>query len=298
MIHNKKVLGRSAIFLATLIWGISFVLMDFTLDSVSTLYILAIRFSGAAVIMLLVGIPQLKKLNWGYVGGGVMMGIVLFLAYAFQTYGLDRTTPGKNAFLTAVYCIIVPFLYWFFNKKKPDRYNISAAFIGLIGVGLISLDSRLTLGLGDGLTLICGFFFALHIIIANKALNGRSVVLLSILQFATAGIISGVLAFIFEPVPTNIPVNTLWMLVFMTAASTALCTFLQVYGQKHTPPSQTSIIMTFEAVFGAASSVIFCNEVITPRLAFGFILTFTAVIISETKLNFFNKQKRKKELVG
>ncbi len=299
MIHNKKALGRGALFLAALIWGVSFVLMDVTLESVSTLYILAIRFSGAALIMLIAGIRELKKLDWRYVGGGVLMGVVLFLAYAFQTYGLERTTPGKNAFLTAVYCIIVPFLYWFVSKKKPDRFNISAAIVGLVGVGLISLNENLTLGLGDGLTLICGFLLAVHIIVTNKALEGRSVILLTMLQFAAAGIISGILAFIFEPAPINVPQGTVWMLVFMTVVSTALCIFLQVFGQKHTPPSQSSIIMTFEAVFGAASSVIFCSEVITGKLLAGFVLTFTAVFISETKLGFFSRRKRKpqKELI-
>ena len=284
-------------FLATMIWGVSFVLMDVTLNSVPTLFILTIRFTGAAAILFFAGIRELKKLDWGTVGYGAVMGVALFLAYAFQTYGLERTTPGKNAFLTAVYCIIVPFLCWLTYKKRPDRYNISAAVIGLLGVGLISLDGRLTPALGDALTLICGFFFAVHIIVTNKALLGRSVVLLSMVQFAVAGIISGVLAFIFEPVPRHIPMNTVCILAFMTVASTALCIFLQIFGQKHTPPAQTSVIMTFEAVFGAASSVIFSGEILTPKLTAGFILMFTAVIISETKLSFLKRVKKKKELI-
>ncbi len=299
MIHNQKLSGRGALFLAALIWGISFVLMDFTLASVPTLYILAIRFSGAAVILLIAGARGLKKLDRGYVGYGALMGVVLFLAYAFQTYGLERTTPGKNAFLTVFYCIIVPFLYWLVNKKRPDRYNITAAFIGLVGVGLISLDNRLTLGLGDGLTLICGLLFAVHIIVTHRALEGRSVVLLTMLQFAAAGILAGILALIFEPAPRSIPVNTIWMLAFMTVVSTALCLFLQVFGQKHTPPAQASVIMTFEAVFGAAASVLFCHERLTIQLCAGFVLTFSAVVISETKLRFLRRKRHEnKEMIG
>lgn len=296
MTDNKKNLGRAALFLATLIWGISFVLMDFALNSVSTLYILAFRFLGAAVILLLAGVRTIKKLDWPTVGGGALMGVVLFTAYAIQTYGLMWTTPGKNAFLTASYCIIVPFLYWFINKKRPDRYNIMAAIIGLGGVGLISLSSNLQLGLGDGLTLICGFFFAVHIVVTNRAVGNRSVVLLTMIQFAVAGIIAAVLALIFEPVPQNVPVATIWNLIFMAVASTALCIFLQVYGQKHTPPSQASVIMTFEALFGAAASVVFCGEALSLKLGFGFLLSFAAFIISETKLGFL-KKKRQREMI-
>ncbi|NLA86924.1 MAG: DMT family transporter, partial [Clostridiales bacterium] len=263
MTDNKMNLGRAALFLATLIWGISFVLMDLALNNVSTLYILTFRFLGAAVILLLAGFRKLKKLSWRYVGSGALMGAALFTAYAFQTYGLMRTTPGKNAFLTAAYCIIVPFLYWFANKKRPDKYNIMAAVIGLAGVGLISLNSSYRLGLGDGLTLIGAFFLAVHIIVTNKVVENRSVVLLTMVQFAVAGIIAGALALIFEPFPQNIPPATVWNLVFMAVASTALCIFLQVYGQKPPPPSQASVIMTFEAPFGAAASVIICGEALS-----------------------------------
>jgi drug/metabolite transporter (DMT)-like permease len=293
-LNDKKNIGRASLLLATLIWGISFVLMDFTLNSVPTLYILAVRFCGAAVIMLIIGAKQLKKINKSYLAGGALMGLFLLAAYAFQTYGLMYTTPGKNAFLTAIYCVIVPFLYWIL-KKRPNRYNISAAFICIIGVGLISLDGNLSIGLGDALTIICGFFYAVHIVITGKAVENRSPILLTMLQFAVAGILAAIGALIFEPLPTSIPMNTVWGLAFLTVMSTALCLFLQVYGQKHTPPSQASIIMAMEAVFGAAASIIFTGETMTLKLFFGFLLTFAAVITSETKLDFL-KRKRKAEI--
>ena len=269
---------------ATFLWGGSFVLIDFTLDNVSPLFIIAVRFLGAAVVVFFAGIRKLKMLDWRTVGYGALMGTVLFFAQAFATYGLERTTPGKNAFLTATYCIIVPFLCWILYNKKPDRYNISAAVVGLAGIGLISLDERLTMGLGDGLTLIGGFFFALHIIVTSKALESRSVVLLTMVQFAVTGIISAVLTLLYDPVPKSLPVNTIWMLVFLAVVSTALCILLQIYGQKYTPPSQAAIFLAFEAVFGTVFSILFRDEVLTLKLAAGFFLMFFAVIISETKL--------------
>jgi drug/metabolite transporter (DMT)-like permease len=292
-LKDKKNIGRASLLLATLIWGISFVLMDFALGSVSTLYILAIRFCGGALILLIIGAKELKKLNKAYLAGGALMGLFLLAAYAFQTYGLMYTTPGKNAFLTAIYCVIVPFLYWIL-KKRPDRYSITAAFICIIGVGLISLDGNLSIGLGDGLTIICGIFYAIHIVVTGKVVENRSPILLTMLQFATAGILAAIGALIFEPFPVSIPMNTVWNLAFLTVMSTALCLFLQVFGQKHTPPSQASIIMAMEAVFGAAASIIFTGETMTLKLFFGFLLTFAAVIVSETKLDFLKRKAKAK----
>ena len=289
---NKKNLGRGALFLATLIWGISFVLMDMTLTSISTFYILAIRFLGAAVILFAIGAKELKKLDKRALTGGLLMGIFLLAAYAFQTFGLTMTTPGKNAFLTSVYCVVVPFLYWIILRKKPDRYNITAGVVCLAGIGCICLQNNFTIGLGDGLTLVCGLMYAVHIIVCGSLVKDYSPILISMLQFAVAGIFAAVLALIFEPFPTQVPPVTIGVLAFLTIFSTALCLSLQSFGQKHTPTAQASVILAFEAVFGALASVIFAGETLTPKLVIGFVLTFTAVIISETKLGFFKKNKQ------
>lgn len=296
MVNNKKNLGRAALFLATLIWGVSFVLMDMTLSSVPTFYILAVRFLGAALILLLLGIRELKKLDKRYLLGGLSMGVLLFAAYAFQTFGLLYTTPGKNAFLTSIYCVIVPFLFWVFLRKKPDRYNIVAAFVCLGGMGLISLDGSLSLGLGDGLTIVCGFLYAAHMVVCGAVVEERSPILVSMLQFAVAGVLAAVLALLTEPMPTHLSAGAVGLLAFLTVMSTALCLSLQIFGQKHTPTAQAAVIMTFEAVFGAASSVLFYGETLTLKLFFGFVLTFAAVLISETKLSFLKKKREQERL--
>lgn len=283
--------GRFALLLATMIWGIAFVLMDFTLGSVTTFYILAFRFTGAALVMLLVSVKFLKKIDRDYLIGGGLMGLALFLAYTAQTFGLMYTTPGKNAFLTAAYCIMVPFLFWFTNRIRPDRYNISAAIVGLAGVGFISVNREFSVNIGDALTLVCAFFFAVHIVVSNHVLRGRSILLLCLVQFVVAGFLASSCAVIFEPFPQGVPASTVALLVFLAIVATALCLLLQIYGQKHTPPSQASIIMTFEAVFGVVSSLIAGLELLSVRLVIGFALTFAAVIISETKLNFIKRAK-------
>ena len=89
------------IILATIIWGSSFVVMKSSVDVLPTFWLLAIRFSFAALVLSLVFWKRWKVLDRQYLIGGAIMGFCLFVAYAFQTFGLARTTPGKNAFLTA-----------------------------------------------------------------------------------------------------------------------------------------------------------------------------------------------------
>ncbi len=290
MKDNKALIGRSALIATTLIWGTSFVVFKSALEDITPLWVLAIRFGGAALIMLLAAIPKLKELDKNYVIGGAVMGLCLAAAYTLQTYGLVYTTPGKNAFLTATYCILVPFLYWLLFKKKPDRYNVSAAVICLVGMGFVCLNDDLSVNLGDMLTVSCGLFFGLHIIATSHYVEGRNVLLLTMLQFAVAGALCLVFAMLFEPRPANIPGSSWVSIAYLTVVCTGVCFFLQTVGQKYTPPSAVAVIMTLESVFGTALSIIMGQENITVKIAFGFCLIFVAIFISETKLEFLRKK--------
>lgn len=287
--NRNRSRGRLALFITTLIWGTSFVVLKSTLNTVPVLWVLAIRFSGAAALMFLAALRDLKKLTAPCLRGGVIMGILLFGAYVLQTYGLFHTTPGKNAFLTAVYCVIVPFFFWLIYKKKPDKYNVSAAVICLLGVGLVSLTGDLTVSLGDALTLLGGVFFALHIIATSAATAAGSPLLLTALQMTTAGILSWLGVIFFEPDPGVIPGNAAVAIIYLCVMCTAACFFLQTYGQKHTPPAAAAVIMTFESVFGTLLSVCLGKDKLSFQSACGFILIFAAVLISETKLSFLKQ---------
>ena len=293
-IEQKKkfaVIGRAALFFTTLIWGTSFVVLKNTLDAVPTLYILAFRFSGAAILLALFFAKELKKIDKKYLINGAVLGTLIFCGYVVQTYGLYYTTPGKNAFLTAAYCILVPFVAWIVSKKRPDKFNFISTVICLAGVGFVSLKNDKTVELGDWLTLYCSIFYAVHIVLTSKYVKGRSVALLSMLQFATAGILGWISALIVDPFPTEISAGNIWSIVYLCVMCTAVCFLCQTFGQKHTPASTAAIILTLESVFGAGFSVLLGKEVLTPKLFVGFALIFVAVLISETKLNFLKKKK-------
>ena len=291
MNNNKANLGRTCLILTTLIWGSSFVILKSALDSITPLWVLAIRFSGAAILMLIACLPRLKKLDKRYVAGGCLMGLCLAAAYILQTYGLVYTTPGKNAFLTTTYCILVPFLYWAISGKRPDKYNITAALVCLVGVGFVCLGNDLSINVGDMLTILCGLFYGLHIIVTSRTAENRDPVLITMLQFATAAVVCFIGAVLFEPAPHDIGTGTWLSIAYMTFICTGLCYILQTVGQKYTPPSQTAVILTLESVFGSAISVILGVESLTFNIALGFFLIFIAIITSETKLDFLNKKR-------
>lgn len=289
---QKQKWSSLALLVAAIVWGGTFFIVKNTVDAFPPNLLLAWRFSIAFVLLGLVCFRCWKKLDLGYLWRGALMGIVLFLAYCVQTIGIQFTTPGKNAFLTAIYCVIVPFLYWLTEKKAPDLYNIAAAFICILGIGLISLTDDFSIGIGDALTLLGGVFYAVHMVVVAKASRGRDAILLTILQFGTAAICSWVAAALFETTSVQVGADAIWAVIFLGAAATGGGLLLQTIGQKYTHPATASIILSLESVFGVLFSALFYGEKMTAKLVIGFILVFLAVIISETKLQFLRKKAK------
>ena len=283
------------IILATIIWGSSFVVMKSSVDVLPTFWLLAIRFTFAALVLAVVFLPRWKVCDKQYLVGGTVMGFCLFVAYAFQTFGLERTTPGKNAFLTAVYCVIVPFLYWAIARRRPDRYNILAALLCIVGIGLVSVtgESASAVNLGDILTLVGGFFFACHIVAVAKYSEGRDIFILTAIQFASFALFSwiGVLV-------TGAPVSQevfdqdlIFGLAYLVVFASAGALLFQNIGQKYTAPATAAVLLSLEAPFGVVFSIIFADERPTVLMFIGFALIFVAVVCSETKFSFLRKKE-------
>ena len=291
---SKGFLGRLALFGTAFIWGTSFVILKTTLDSIGTLWVLAIRFTISTLLLGLFAVKKLGKLDRRCVKGSVMMDICLALAYIVQTYGLMYTTPGKNAFLTATYCVLVPFMAWGVYKRKPDGANIIAAFLCITGIGFVSLSGAGTgVNIGDMLTLLCGVFYGLQIIMMEQYVADGDALAISVVQFGTAALLCWAGALLFEAPPVNVPSSAWLSIAYLSVMCTAVCFFLQAWGMQYTPSSTSAVIMTLESVFGTLTSVVFYHETMTVKLVLGFALIFIAVLISETKPQFFKRKAHK-----
>ena len=289
---TMRLLAKPMLFAAAVIWGTSFFIMKNALDAVPVFFLLAIRFTAGALLLSLVCWKRWKAFTPDYIWRGAVMGAFLFLAYSVQTFGLNLTTPSKNAFLTAVYCVIVPFLTWAVLKRRPDRYNIAAALLCVTGVGLVSLNEELSINAGDLLTLVCALFYAAHIVAVAKVSPEKDISLLTVFQFAFAGLFSWIGGGFTEdfPVQALSDPQVFLPLAYLCVMDTTVALLFQNVGQVWSDPASAAVILSLESVFGVLFSVIFYGDPVTPRLAAGFALIFVAVVCSETKFSFLRRQ--------
>lgn len=284
---------------ATVIWGSSFLIMKQSVDSIPMFFLLAVRFTMGAGLLAAVFFKRWKRMDLETLKGGIVLGILMECAYIFQTLGLvdtalwQGTTPGKNAFFTAIYCVLVPFFAWFLFHKRPDVYNVAAAFLCVAGIGLVSLSGASSIVGGDGLTMLGGVMFALHILAVPRYTKRCDVILLTVLQFATMGVLSWIGVLCTGQAPAQVIPADVWLrVVYLAVFATAMAMLFQNIGQAHTPPAAAAVLLSLEAPFGVLFSVLFGPERPTAAMYCGFGLIFCAIILSETKLSFLPRRKK------
>lgn len=279
--QKKAALGSAALLGAALIWGSGFVVMKDTLNSVSVFRLLGIRFSIGLALMSLLFFRRYRLLNRRCLAHGIILGLVEFAAYAVQTLGLTDTTPGKNAFLTAVYCVLVPFLDWLLYRQRPKSRNWLAGLLCLAGIGLIALGEDFTVRRGDALSLLSGVLYAVQVTCLAHYAREDDPVLLTLITFAVTAVCSWAFSLPLEQ-GQYLNLREIWpQLLYLGIAATGIALLLQNLGQALTPAGSAGILLSLESVFGAAFSLLFGYEALTLRKGLGFCVVFLAVLVSE-----------------
>lgn len=267
-----------------LAWGFSFLLMKDVTAQFPVFWLLLVRFSISTVLMLIFFWRHIKEnCSASIIKTGIVLGIFYGAAYVFQTYGVVYTTPGKNAFLTGLYCVLVPFCAWGMGAGKPRSQSLIATAIALIGMALVVLDNGFPLNIGDMLTLVCAVFYALEMAVVAKEGRGKDVWALTFWQFLTISIIMLVGTLLTEkpPAPELFTPGNICSLAFLAVVCSFLTLALLNYGMTKVDPASGSLLSSMESPSGVAFSVAFGYESLTPKLLVGFILIFCGILYSE-----------------
>lgn len=287
----SKPTAKLMLFSAALIWGATFVITKSSLDDTKPFFLTAMRFSIGALAMLPFLWKKRRLIDREMLTAGALIGINLFAGFAIQAIGLLTTTPSKNAFLSSCYSALVPLLAWLLLRRKPDKWQILAAFLCITGVGIISLEGDFSFHWGDIISFISAFFYAGQFIALEKFGMGKDIYLISMIEFAFAGLYAWVLSFAAEGIPqfTGISAASWLSILYLGILSSSVAFLFQNVGQRYTDAASSSLILSLECVFGTIIAVAFYGDRLTPKLFIGFLVVFLAILCSETKFAFLKR---------
>ena len=285
-----KYKGEILMLITALMWGSGFIGMAVGLEYLTVFQIMAGRFTLAAILLCIVFHKKLKLITKSVLWKGATLGTILFIAFVIQTYGLDYTTPSKNAFLTSINVLIVPLIAYIIYKRRFDRFEIIAAIMAIIGIGFLSLNDSFSINIGDFLSILCAVAFAFDIFYTNVFVKGEDALALTCVQFVTAAILSIIGMTILGEVPTSVEPESIACIVYLAIFCTFVAYVCQNIGMQYANPTKSAIILSMESLFGTLFSVALLGEILTDRMIVGCVLILCAVLFAEVKPTFSKRK--------
>ena len=290
---KEQLKGESLLFLAALIWGVSFVFQKTGMDYVGPMTFGLMRFgigSLATLPFIFIydhyckskGLDVMRFSDKTMLKAGLLTGLANFGLSSLQQIGLVYTTAGKAGFISAMYVAVVPILMLFL-RRKIRRFTWFCIAVALVGLYLLCMTGSagefLHLQLGDGLVLGSSVFSAAEIILIDHYADKVNPMKLSFMQFVIAAILSGVCAFAFETVEVSAIIDCRIPILYTGLLEIGAAYTLQIFGQKTAPPVISTIIMSLESVFAVLSGAIFLHEVMSGREITGCVIMFIALLM-------------------
>ncbi|OAB46130.1 DMT family transporter [Paenibacillus glacialis] len=292
---HRAHLANFSLLLVAMMWGSTFLIVQNAVRVLPPLAFNGLRFLGAAALLaLIISVfyrSQWKELSWKILKHASLLGIFLFMGYAFQTVGLLYTTTSNAGFITGLSVIFVPFLSLILLKYPISRYTWLSALLAAIGLYLLTFTgSSFSLNKGDLLIFLCAIAFALHVTYTAIFAPTYPALLLCTLQMFIVGLLSTFSSLLFEDlgpihqvIDQLVQPEVLFALLISIGPTSALAFWIQTVCQKFTSPARVAIIFATEPVFAAITGVFFGGEVLGTLAGLGCICILTGMIIAELK---------------
>jgi drug/metabolite transporter (DMT)-like permease len=283
---GSRLAARAALLFASLTWGATFVVVQRAIEDLAVLHLLALRFALGAALLL----PLLAR-RGGLAGlraaarDGVLIGVVLFAGYAFQTYGLLWTTPSRSAFLTGLSVLLVPTIGWFAGSVRLRGATLAGSLAAAAGLWVLfrpfAGEAAPAFNRGDALTVGCAAAYAVHVLMVERAVTRHRVTPLAVTQFLVVAALAAP-SLVLDPPTRGAFTPAAVAAVLVTGVfATAIAFACQLYAQRRLAAVEVAVVLTLEPVAAVATSILVGREEPTLGLLAGGGLIVAGMLLSE-----------------
>ena len=270
-------------FIATIFFGMTYVLTKICLNYSTELHIISFRFLIAFVISLIFLQKKIFPIKIKEILYSLILSVLLFMVFITMTIGVKYTTATNASFLISLSVIFIPFFSWIFNKEKPKKSIFIVLIIALMGIMLLTLDKNLEFHIGDILCLICSLLFSFHVLITERFVKNNNPITLGVLQFGGVALLSFLVQYPIEKftLPKN---EKFWIsLMILSVFCTALAYIIQTVSQKKLSSTLIGLILSLEPIFSGIFGYFILNEYLSPQQYIGAFLLLISIIYVTVK---------------
>ena len=260
-------------------WGGAFVLMKDAINQQPFFDFLAIRFTLATALMIVIRPSVITKMSRKTLTRGGILGLLLGAAYATQTAGLLLTSAAITGFITGLYVILTPFLAWLIFKQRISKRVMVGATLATIGLALISIQGW-SIEINHLWVVLSALLFAAHIVGLGRWSPGSDVYAMTVVQLAVTAVLCwiGALPDGYQPPPNG---EVWWAVIYTVVFATAFAFLVQTWAQSVMDSSRVAIILTSEVVFTAIIAVAVGQESLALKVVIGGGMLVGAMLVVE-----------------
>lgn len=273
---------KNLILLSTsIIWGFNFIAQSISMKSIGPGFFLFLRFMIAGFVMLIVVLIRNKKDNdLSYIKYGIIYAVILAIASYCQQKGLITISPGKSGFISALYIVFVPLLTLIVDRRKKSSLKLwIAVTMALFGLYLLTYKGDRLFEVGDILTVLSAFIFAIQILFLDKYAPNMDPYKFNCVAFFATGIFGLLMALAGKEVLafTNVK-DCLIPVVYTGVIGTCVAYLGQTIGQIDNDPTIASLVMSLESVFAALFGYLVLHSALSTKELIGSAIIFIAII--------------------
>ncbi len=284
---NRQKRADMMLVLATGFWGISNCLIAICLRDMQPMTLNAFRFLSAFAVLGTVFHKRVFRASRETLRYSVYIGLSLVAIYLGATYGILYTSVSNAGFIGAMTVVVTPAFEFALYRRRPEKKFGFALVLCVIGIALMTLNEALRPALGDVICLLVPTFYAVDLMVTEKAVAEPEVdpIALGVLQTAVAGAVMLVLSRLLET-PSLPGSPKVWAAaLFLGVFCSGICFVIQSVEQQFTTASHASLIFTLEPVFSAVFAYFLLSERLTARGYFGAALMLVSLLIMELDLS-------------
>jgi len=284
MDSRSRLLGMDLLLLlVTFFWGITFIIVKNAVAQVDVFAFLFVRFSSAFLVMLAIFHKRIRPLSMPTIRAGGILGIFLFAAFSFQTWGLIYTSATNGAFLTGLNVVIVPILMFVFLKRAPAPFAVAGILTAFAGLYYLAGGAPAGWNRGDILEVVCAVGVAVHILLTGYYAPKLDTLVLATWQVGAVALLSLVFALATGTLTLVLPLSVWGAVAITSLLCTVFAYIIQTHAQRYIPPARTALIFTAEPVFGVLFAHWYGGEPLLRQHFVGGGLIFLGMILAEIR---------------
>jgi drug/metabolite transporter (DMT)-like permease len=231
------------------------------------LQFLVLRF-GLTFLILLPALRGLAGASWpAALAGASVLGINLLAIFVCETFGVSLTTASNAAFLISLCVAFTPLCEWWLLKVRPTATVLAAAWLSLVGAGMLAFQHGGVAGFawGDGLMVLAAFLRGVMVCMTRRhgQRHGLPALTVTAVQMGVMTLGSTVLMVAVHGTawPALPRSGSFWgAMAFLVLLCTLFAFFVQNYAASRTSPSRVALLMGSEPVWGALIAVLWMGE--------------------------------------